>query len=142
MPLNRRSEAHTPAGILRVAQDARVAQDDRVARDDGGKAHIRRPAQSDKAARPTAPLILRKPSSAAHATTTPTAATPSTPAVTPQPASSVIARTAAPSAAAAPHRPIPTPPHDIDWIAEQVGQRIARRLEIERERLGVRSWRP
>jgi hypothetical protein len=29
----------------------------------------------------------------------------------------------------------------IDWIAEQVGNRLARRLEIERERRGVRQWR-
>jgi len=33
--------------------------------------------------------------------------------------------------------------HDwnLDWIAEQVGKRLARRLEIERERTGVRQWR-
>ena len=30
---------------------------------------------------------------------------------------------------------------NIDWIAEQVGSRLARRLDIERERLGVRPWR-
>lgn len=33
--------------------------------------------------------------------------------------------------------------HDwnIEWIAEQVGKRLARRLEIERERTGARQWR-
>ena len=30
---------------------------------------------------------------------------------------------------------------NIEWIAEQVGNRLARRLEIERERMGVRQWR-
>ena len=30
---------------------------------------------------------------------------------------------------------------DIDWVTEQVGNRLARRLEVERERLGVRRWR-
>lgn len=30
---------------------------------------------------------------------------------------------------------------DIDWIAEQVGHRLARRLEVDRERMGVRQWR-
>jgi len=30
---------------------------------------------------------------------------------------------------------------NIDWITEQVGRRLARRLEIERERMGARSWR-
>jgi hypothetical protein len=101
-------------------------------------------AQNDKrTGSPTAaPLVLRKPSNAARANITPPSTTPSTPAITTQPAASVIARTAAPNPAPVAHRAVPTPPHDIDWIAEQVGNRIARRLEIERERLGVRSWRP
>jgi hypothetical protein len=30
---------------------------------------------------------------------------------------------------------------NLDWITEQVGTRLARRLEIERERMGVRPWR-
>lgn len=30
---------------------------------------------------------------------------------------------------------------NIDWIAQQVSSRLERRLEIERERVGVRSWR-
>jgi hypothetical protein len=39
---------------------------------------------------------------------------------------------------------VPTYPAavDIDWITQQVSGRLARRLEIERERLGVRPWRP
>jgi hypothetical protein len=32
-------------------------------------------------------------------------------------------------------------PWDVDWITEQVSRRLARRLEIERERMGVRRWR-
>ena len=30
---------------------------------------------------------------------------------------------------------------DIDRIAEEVGRRLMRRLEIERERKGIRQWR-
>jgi hypothetical protein len=30
---------------------------------------------------------------------------------------------------------------NIDWIADQVGKRLLRRLEIDRERMGIRSWR-
>ncbi len=30
---------------------------------------------------------------------------------------------------------------DIEWIAEEVGRRLRHRLEIERERKGIRSWR-
>ncbi len=32
-------------------------------------------------------------------------------------------------------------PMDIEWITQQVSSRLARRLEIERDRLGVRPWR-
>jgi hypothetical protein len=30
---------------------------------------------------------------------------------------------------------------DVDRIAEEVGRRLMRRLEIERERKGIRQWR-
>ena len=33
------------------------------------------------------------------------------------------------------------PGSDIDRIAEEVGRRLMRRLEIERERKGIRQWR-
>lgn len=82
-------------------------------------------------------LVLRKPS-------VPVAAAPllsPAPSIAAAPAS-VIART---------HDAYGPAPHhgesrqardwDIDWIAEQVGRRLARRLEIERERTGIRSWR-
>jgi hypothetical protein len=35
----------------------------------------------------------------------------------------------------------PADERNIEWITEQVGLRLARRLEIERERMGVRRWR-
>jgi len=35
----------------------------------------------------------------------------------------------------------PEAPADIDWIAEQVGRRLQRRQEIERDRKGNRTWR-
>jgi hypothetical protein len=44
----------------------------------------------------------------------------------------------APRAATGVHTP--TAP-DIDRIAEEVGRRLVRRLEIERERKGIRQWR-
>ena len=63
-------------------------------------------------------------------------------------ASAVIAReAAAPVQTPTPDQPMHAPAStsavamDIDWITEQVGSRLARRLEIERERLGVRPWR-
>jgi hypothetical protein len=30
---------------------------------------------------------------------------------------------------------------DLDWIADEVGRRLAQRLEVERERRGLRRWR-
>jgi hypothetical protein len=33
------------------------------------------------------------------------------------------------------------PPIDLDWMTREVSIRLARQLEIERDRLGVRTWR-
>jgi hypothetical protein len=88
------------------------------------------------------PLVMRRPDIAAHrpAPTSPPAI--STPAITTA-APSTIARAPA-SPVASPHAstPVRADAAHIDWIAEQVGNRLARRFEIERERMGVRSWRP
>lgn len=88
----------------------------------------------------SAPLVLRKSNAAASTTggTPATAATTTSAVTTP-----LVARSATTSSHHAPAAARPTQHAlDLDWVAEQVGQRIARRLEIERERLGVRSWRP
>ena len=63
------------------------------------------------------------------------------PSITPS-APQMVARTADESHRHA-HANTSTSSHDwnIDWITEQVGRRLARRLEIERERMGARSWR-
>lgn len=88
------------------------------------------------------PLVMRRPDITAHrpAPTSPPAI--STPAITTS-APSTIARAPA-SPVASPHVASPgrADAAQIDWIAEQVGNRLARRFEIERERMGVRSWRP
>lgn len=54
----------------------------------------------------------------------------------------VVARTAD-EGRGSPHAGTSTFSYDwnIDWITEQVGRRLARRLEVERERLGARPWR-
>lgn len=83
------------------------------------------------------PLVLRKavvPSTRAGASMQP-------PSISTAPAS-VIARThdahgATSSQGEAGH----ADDWNIEWIAEQVGKRLARRLEIERERTGIRPWR-
>lgn len=63
------------------------------------------------------------------------------PSITPLP-SQIITRTADERHAAPHARTSPSSSDwNIDWITEQVGRRLARRLEIERERMGVRSWR-
>ena len=88
------------------------------------------------------PLVMRRPDITAHgpAPTSPPAI--SSPAITTS-APSTIARAPA-SPVASPHVASPgrADAAQIDWIAEQVGNRLARRFEIERERMGVRSWRP
>jgi hypothetical protein len=63
------------------------------------------------------------------------------PSITPSPMQ-IVARTAD-EGHRGPHAGTYTSSHDwnIDWITEQVGRRLARRLEIERERMGARSWR-
>jgi len=63
------------------------------------------------------------------------------PSITPLP-SQIVARSADESHRHA-HAGTSTSSYDwnIDWITEQVGRRLARRLEIERERMGARSWR-
>jgi hypothetical protein len=97
----------------------------------------------------SAPLLLRKPDAAAR----PSRAAPPAPAITTS-ATGVIARTAAAphstpnghgshADAAAPEKGAWAYGEywNIDRIVEQVGLRLARRLEVERERTGVRQWR-
>jgi hypothetical protein len=40
-----------------------------------------------------------------------------------------------------PGAPAATPGVDLHWVAEQVGRLLQRRLDIERERRGIRAWR-
>ena len=95
---------------------------------------------SPTAASTSAQLVLRKP-----IVTAAPSQSPAPPTITPSP-HNVIARTAnetAPeSVGQRSHAPY-THSHDIDIdsLAEEVGNRLARRLEIERERMGVRQWR-
>jgi hypothetical protein len=88
------------------------------------------------AAAPTQ-LVLRK----AMASTTANQSAIELPSITPSPPQ-IVARTTDESRRHA-HAGTSTSSYDwnIDWITEQVGRRLARRLEIERERMGARSWR-
>jgi hypothetical protein len=71
--------------------------------------------------------------------------TPLSPVMPPAPVQLPREETPAPS----PKKPDPAPAtkvgahpgSDIDRIAEEVGRRLMRRLEIERERKGIRQWR-
>jgi len=92
-----------------------------------------------------APLVFRKVAAAA----------PASPAARPSIASTIVKTPAATNvvarAAAAPDTtedgeaalsPAPdSKKMDLEWLTQQVSARLARRLEIERERLGVRPWR-
>jgi hypothetical protein len=82
-------------------------------------------------------LVLRKAVVSGQANQGPT----QSPSITPSPPQ-IIARMAADEGHRTAYGPS-TSSHDwnIDWITEQVGRRLARRLEIERERMGTRSWR-
>jgi hypothetical protein len=61
-------------------------------------------------------------------------------------ATNVVARAAMPAEPV--HGETPSSPTlarepslDLEWLTHQVSHRLARRLEIERDRLGVRPWR-
>lgn len=85
-----------------------------------------------------APLLFRKPDITAPAAQV----SGKLPTITPA-APGVISRTAA-APASNPGQVFAAAPDvamDIDWIAQQVSSRLERRLDIERERLGVRPWR-
>jgi len=92
-----------------------------------------------------APLVFRK----AVATTSVFPATGGPPSIAPTimkapAATTVLARTAATpetTEAALPSTPASAQRMDLEWLTQQVSSRLARRLEIERERLGVRPWR-
>ena len=92
--------------------------------------------------RTTQSLVFRK--SLAVPATPPATDTPS---ITRAP-TSVISRKAEAPASKAKDAPISAPaaardrPIDLDWMTREVSSRLARQLEIERERLGVRTWRP
>jgi hypothetical protein len=68
------------------------------------------------------------------------------PSITPAP-TGVIARKPEASAPVSKHAHAPAPAAardrslDLDWVTREVSTRLARELEIERERLGVRTWR-
>jgi hypothetical protein len=87
-----------------------------------------------------APLVLRRMLAA------PAQSSPSLPTVMP-PATVQLPREETP--APSQKNPDPAPAtkvgahtgSDIDRIAEEVGRRLMRRLEIERERKGIRQWR-
>ncbi|MEP6620363.1 MAG: hypothetical protein ABJE47_13650 [bacterium] len=82
-------------------------------------------------------LLLRKPEQVAS----PSVSRAQAPSITTT-SRDVVARTAeAPQPATSDAPWSYTDDRNIDWIAEQVGNRLARRLEIERERMGVRQWR-
>lgn len=83
-------------------------------------------------------LVLRKPDAVAAP-----AVQSTTPSASAQPAVARGDRAAASGAESAPNAGAWSQANErsIDWIAEQVGQRLVRRLEIERERMGVRQWR-
>jgi hypothetical protein len=92
---------------------------------------------SPSLAAPSPQLVLRKPivsTETSRGPSQPLSITTSTP--------QVVARTAD-HGSGTPHTGTSTYSHEwnIDWITEQVGRRLARRLEVERERLGVRPWR-
>jgi hypothetical protein len=82
-------------------------------------------------------LVLRKAMVSTTASQSPT----QPPSITPSP-TQILARTADEGHRAT-HASTYSSSHDwsIEWITEQVGRRLARRLEIERERMGERSWR-
>ena len=82
-------------------------------------------------------LVLRKAVAAATS-----AGHPSQPPSIATAPASVIARTSDASGAGSQYGES-NHAHDwnIEWIADQVGKRLARRLEIERERTGARQWR-
>ena len=92
--------------------------------------------------RTTQSLVFRK--SLAVPATPPATDTPS---ITRTP-TSVISRKAEAPASKAKDAPISAPAAardrsiDLDWMTREVSSRLARQLEIERERLGVRTWRP
>jgi hypothetical protein len=81
------------------------------------------------------PLVLRK--HAAAVRTDPSHPTRS--AIGPSPTDAIVPEAAPAAATEGAWRSADL--STIDWIAEQVAHRLARRLEIERERMGVRSWR-
>lgn len=92
-----------------------------------------------------APLLLRKLDTAVAKSAT-ESATESATVVSHRMPSGLISRAAATTPAQtyeleAQSETAPEIPMDIDWIAQQVASRLERRLEIERERLGVRPWR-
>lgn len=89
-------------------------------------------------------LLFRKPDAAATASHPPTPAptiTRHAPSIASSPTGVVARMPVAPDATLL--GPASMHEHDphLDWIAEQVGHRLARRLEVERERMGVRQWR-
>ena len=81
------------------------------------------------------PLVLRK--HAAAVRTDPSHQTTSS--IGPSPTSAIVPEAAPAAATEGAWRSADL--RTIDWIAEQVTYRLARRLEIERERMGVRAWR-
>jgi hypothetical protein len=94
-----------------------------------------------------APLVFRKVAGAAPAFPAARATPSIASTILKAPATThVVARTAAApetteSGEVAPS-PAPEPRKlDLEWLTQQVSSRLARRLEIERERLGVRPWR-
>jgi hypothetical protein len=82
----------------------------------------------------TMPLVSRKPDAALAAAQSPASSVPTS-------SPGVLARDTNAQAAQHPRAWTTTGHLDIDWITEQVGSRLARRLEIDRERQGVRQWR-
>jgi hypothetical protein len=120
---------------------------------------VSRSAESPSTVAPdrSAPVIALAPSSPASATplvlrrvAAPVPASPSTPPVAySMPSSSAVAEELTRAAQA--ERTTSSTPHaaaaahagnsDIDQLAEQVERRLRQRLEIERERRGIRSWR-
>jgi len=65
---------------------------------------------------------------------------PSTAPIPPAGDQATPSETPAPKAAI-PHASLPGSGVDVDLLAEEVGRRLAQRLEVERERRGMRRWR-